>query len=42
MDDFGGALAAGGDENARRAAFEVASRLMRKAAAGLGVTPELT
>ncbi|MGH2864264.1 MAG: glutathione S-transferase N-terminal domain-containing protein [Solirubrobacteraceae bacterium] len=39
--DFGGALAAGGDQQARRAAFEMASGLMRKVAIGVGVTPGL-
>ena len=42
MNDFGGVLAAGGGESARRTAFEVASELMRKAAIGVGVTPELS
>jgi glutathione S-transferase len=41
IDDFAGVLAVGGDEQARRAAFEMASGLMRKAAVGVGVTPEL-
>lgn len=41
QDDFGGALAAGGDDDARRAAFETASALMRKATIGVGVTPEV-
>ena len=41
-EDFGGALAAGGDPQARDAAFEMASQLMRKATTGVGVTPEVT
>ena len=40
--DFGGALAAGGDLQAGLAAFERASRLMRRATVGVGVTPEVT
>lgn len=40
QDDFGGALAAGDDAAARRAAFERASALMRKATIGVGVTAE--
>ena len=42
QDDFGGALAAGGDRAARSAAFEMASTLMRRATLGVGVAPELT
>lgn len=42
MSDFGGALAAGGDEIKREAAFNLASDLMRKVAVGIGVTPDLT
>lgn len=42
QDDFGGALAAGGDRQVRRAAFETASALMRKVTIGVGVTPEAT
>jgi glutathione S-transferase len=40
-EDFAGALAAGGDEDARRAAFDVASGLMRKVTIAFGVGPEL-
>jgi len=40
--DFAGALAVGGDEQARGAAFAYASALMRKATIALGVTPALT
>lgn len=41
QEDFGGALAAGGDDDARRAAFDRASALMRKATIGVGVVQDL-